>query len=384
VEAMRVAQDAGQEVTAEQLGFTEAEFADLARELTDGPRPPLVAPAGVTEALATLAKLGLVAPADPRDPTEASARPAWVVHRWTAAALARLTADPELKEAHRRAARYWHWRVQVWAQDRQADIADLLEARYHLLAAGDLENAAHTTMSICDQLHTWGAWSWEERLCHETIALFPEGSHQAARFTHQLGLIGELRGDYDEASSRHRQALTLFEELGDREGMAFSYGQLGNLAQRRGDHEQAITKHQQALAILKELGNSAGMATAYHQLGIVAQERGDYDQALDWYRQSLAIKEELGNRAGMATTISQIGVLLTETGNPKDGLTWNLRSLRIRAELDSPEVSVDLRSLQRQRALLGARRFQRLLRQELGDQDSQTVMEWLQQLPDSE
>jgi tetratricopeptide (TPR) repeat protein len=126
------------------------------------------------------------------------------------------------------------------------------------------------------------------------------------------------------------------------------------------------------------------MATSYHQLGMFAQDRGDHEQALDWYRQALAIDEELGNRAGMATSVSQIGILLTETGNPQDGLIWNLRSLRIRAELRLPQMSTNLNWLQCQQALLGRQRFQRLLRQELGDQDSQTVMEWLQQRPDSE
>lgn len=86
----------------------------------------------------------------------------------------------------------------------------------------------------------------------------------------------------------------------------------------------------------------------------------------------------------MAYTISQIGGLLTETGNPAEGLSWNLRSLGIRAELQPPQLSMDLRLLQRQRALLGAQRFQQLLHQQLSDQDSQTVMEWLQQLPASE
>jgi tetratricopeptide (TPR) repeat protein len=125
----------------------------------------------------------------------------------------------------------------------------------------------------------------------------------------------------------------------------------------------------------------AGMASSYGQLGIVARVRGDYDQALDWYRQALAIFEELGDRASMALTLSQIGMSLTETSNPKEGLSWNARSLGIRAELRLP-LSVHLRWLQRQRVLLGPEEFERLLRQELSYQDSQTVMEWLKQLPD--
>jgi tetratricopeptide (TPR) repeat protein len=166
--------------------------------------------------------------------------------------------------------------------------------------------------------------------------------------------------------------------------MAGTYHQLGNIAYIRGDHEQALDGYRRALAIFEELGDRGGMASSYHQLGMVAEERGDYEQALDWYRQSLTIKESLGDRRGIAITISQIGILLTKMGKPEEGLSWNLRSLAIRAELSLPQLSIDLRWLQRQQELLGARLFQQLLRQKLGDQDSQTVLEWLQQFPDSE
>jgi TIR domain/CHAT domain len=163
-EALRAAQDTGQEVTAEQLGLSPVEFADLARELAHGPRPPLIPPAQLSDALATLTKFSLVTPADPADSAVGPTQPLWVVHRWTAGALARLAADSDLVEAHRRAARYWNWRVQVWPQDRQADIADLLEVRYHHQESGDLDDAALVTGRVCGQLDIWGAWSWEEQV----------------------------------------------------------------------------------------------------------------------------------------------------------------------------------------------------------------------------
>jgi tetratricopeptide (TPR) repeat protein len=340
--AVHAAQTAGQDVTAETLSLSKAERAALTRELTEGPLPPLVTPAELTDALAVLTDFGLVAPSDPWEPVEAPSRQEWAVHRWTAAALARLSTNSELEEAHRRAARYWRWRVKAWPQDRQRDVADLLEARYHHQAAGDLEGAAQVTMWICSQLHTWGAWSWEERLCREILQMVPDRSRSAAIFTHQLGIVFQLRGEYEQALDWYRQSLAIAEELGDR----------------------------------------AGVAASYHQLGRLAQEQGDYDRAFDWYRQALTIQAELGDRAGMARSYGQLGILFTETGRPAEGLTWTLRSLRIHARLRTPQLGTNLRWLQRQRMLLGVRRFQRLLREDLGTQDSQIVMQMLEQLPD--
>jgi tetratricopeptide (TPR) repeat protein len=225
----------------------------------------------------------------------------------------------------------------------------------------------------------------------QALAIFKQlGDHpHTARTYHQLGNIAFLKGNSDEAVDWYRQALAILKKVGDRDGMARTYAQLGGIAFRKRNSDEALDWYRQALAIFEELGDRDGMARTYAQLGNIAflraiVKRDSSDQALDWYRRALAIFEELGDRPTMAAIISQVGDLLTETGNPKAGLSWSLQSLRIRGELGSPQISDDLRSLQHQRALLGARRFQQLLRQELGGQGSQAVMELLQQLPDNE
>ncbi|MFD1116148.1 tetratricopeptide repeat protein, partial [Sphaerisporangium aureirubrum] len=151
---------------------------------------------------------------------------------------------------------------------------------------------------------------------------------------------------------------------------ASSYHQLGMIAQERGEYDQALEWYRKSLTIEEEIGNRAGMASSYHQLGMIAQERGEYDQALEWYRKSLTINEELGNRAGMAISFSQIGVLYTQIGRAAEAVVYNLRSLSIREQLGSPQVSTDLYWLNQQRRVLGEGEFRRLLAEQL---DSGTV-----------
>jgi tetratricopeptide (TPR) repeat protein len=180
------------------------------------------------------------------------------VHRWTATELAaRATAagGPGLEQAHRQAAAYWRWRNQVWPQDKAADVHDLLEARHHLLAAGDTEDAGQVTEEICLQLDTWGAWDQEASLIHDTLARLPANSPRQAAWIHHLGILAQHRGDYDEAARQYQRALDLFERLGDQAGLAISYSQLGILeADRGGGAGLAIGWHVKALAIRLRLG----------------------------------------------------------------------------------------------------------------------------------
>ncbi|MDG4831811.1 tetratricopeptide repeat protein [Solwaraspora sp. WMMD1047] len=306
---------------------------ESAGSAADGPpRPPLAAPPHLPALLQRLRDASLIG---------ASADGRLVMHRWTATELHDhwTTAgsphhEPDLvMQAHHAAAAYWLWRVDVWPQNRFADVQDLLEARHHLIAAGDLDTAGTRTEHICDQLHQWGAWDREASLIHDTLRWLPATSPRRPAWYHQLGILAQARGDYPEAERRYQQSLTIFEELGNRAGAATGYHQLGMLAQARGDYPEAERRYQQSLTIKEELGNRAGAANSYHQLGMLAHDRGDYPEAERRYQQSLTIKEELGNRAGAANSYGQLGMLAHDRGDYPEAERRYQQSLTIFEEL---------------------------------------------------
>jgi tetratricopeptide (TPR) repeat protein len=251
------------------------------------------------------------------------------VHRWTATELANRQSDSQLAETHHRAAAYWLWRVRVWPQDKAAGVHDQLEARYHLLRAGNIDGANQITEGICRQLETWGAWDQEATLIHDTLTWLPLDSPRQAAHIHHLGILAQRRGDYDEARRLYQRCLDIGERVGDQAGMADSYHQLGMLAQARADYDEAERQYQRSLDIDEQLGDQAGMADSYHQLGIVAYLRGDYDEARRLCQRSLGIKERFGDQAGMAASYSQLGLLAQGRGDYDEAQRQYRRSLDI-------------------------------------------------------
>ena len=59
-------------------------------------------------------------------------------------------------------------------------------------------------------------------------------------FARLLGIVAQGRGGLDEAEEWCRKSLGIEEELGNRPGMAFTYGQLGLLAEARGQLEALV------------------------------------------------------------------------------------------------------------------------------------------------
>ena len=205
----------------------------------------------------------------------------------------------------------------------------MLEARYHLLEAGSIEDAAQITHQISRQLHTRGAWDQEYALIHDTLSRLSADSPSRAGLIHQLGNFARDRGDYDEAERHYQRALEIFERLGDEAEMIWSHYQLGNIAYLRGDYNEAARQYQRALDISERLGDQVGIATSYSQLGGLEAEKPD---------------------GSAATTVG-----------------WHVKALVMRLRLGSPLAANNLAYLAAQRRELGPEQFTGLLSEATGD-----------------
>jgi tetratricopeptide (TPR) repeat protein len=56
----------------------------------------------------------------------------------------------------------------------------------------------------------------------------------------KLGILAQLRGDYDTAEPLYHRALDISERISAQAGMATSYAGLGGLSEARGNLDQAV------------------------------------------------------------------------------------------------------------------------------------------------
>ena len=330
-------------------------------ELQRPPRPPLRRHPDLGRQAAACQAVGLLELSETED-----RELRFFVHRWTATELAGLAGE-SMATAHQLAAACWQWRVQAWPQDRTADVHDLLEARYHLLQAGDTEAAGEVTEMAVSQLGGWGAWDQAVSLVHETLSWLAADSPRRAAWIHQLGILSQYQGDYEEAARHYQRSLDINERVGNQASMASSYHQLGRLSELQGDYGEAARQYQRSLDIEEQVGNQAGMATSYHQLGILAHDHGDYEEAARQYQRSLDINERLGDQASIATTYSQLGNLEKERGQAATATAWHIKALTIRLAIGVPRAINSLHRLSEHRRELGNEQFTTILNSAAAD-----------------
>ena len=305
--------------------------------LNSMPTPPLRAPDGLRRLVKAGTASSLLAIDADHDPARL------FVHRWTASKLQQhwdqSGRGEQLNTAHLRAAQYWQWRVRVWPQARASDLDDLIEARYHLFAAAQTEQASQLTMAISDTLHAWGAWDREDALIRDTLAQLPADANDHSRWIQQLGDIARGRGRISDAIQLYQQALAIGERLARLDPdntnfqryLAVSYNSLADLARDAGNTGEAERQYRQGLAIGERLAQldpndttfQRDLSVSYNRLADLARDAGNTGEAGRLYRQGLAIRERLAQldpndtdlKRDLAVSYNRLADLAREAGN---------------------------------------------------------------------
>jgi CHAT domain-containing protein len=130
------------------------------------------------------------------------------------------------------------------------------------------------------------------------------------------------------------QALTIYREIGYRQGEAASLCNLGLAYQSLGQYDTAIRFHQQLLEISLKIGYRQGEAASLGNLGLAYNSLGQYDTAIEFQKQSLVIKREIENRDGEAASLCNLGLAYGSVGQYHKAIEFLEQCLKIVREIE--------------------------------------------------
>ncbi|MEU2616004.1 tetratricopeptide repeat protein [Micromonospora sp. NPDC007271] len=159
---------------------------------------------------------------------------------------------------------------------------------------GDLAGQGFTYRSLgwlCEQRGDIGA-----ALRHDqrALELFQRAGHERgeANTLNSVGWCHALLGDHEQAILHCRRSLALLERIGDPVGMAGAWDSLG-YAYRHVDLRQAVSCYREALALYQRLGDRPNEATTLRYLGETQRASGDGEAARRSWQRSLEILTEI-------------------------------------------------------------------------------------------
>jgi predicted ATPase/DNA-binding CsgD family transcriptional regulator len=138
-----------------------------------------------------------------------------------------------------------------------------------------------------------------------------------ARAAHLVGYTALAQGDYAPAGPALREALALFRDQHDADGIGRTLVVLGFMRPWEGDLAGGSALLEEAEAVLRQAGAAAAWrhSLCLSGLGCFALIGGDLDDAEDLYRRALAIARQIGDRRSTAHALEGLGSVAVQRGD---------------------------------------------------------------------
>ena len=130
-----------------------------------------------------------------------------------------------------------------------------------------------------------------------------------------LGQLLEREGHLEESASTLWDAIAMWRELGQKEGLAEALRYLGFTSIFLRTYEEGEAALGEAREIFRELGDKRGEAWAIQYLAFIAFSRGDLDEANPRLQESLRMFSELGDQFGMGWSRGLLAWVRYNEGN---------------------------------------------------------------------
>jgi tetratricopeptide (TPR) repeat protein len=139
-----------------------------------------------------------------------------------------------------------------------------------------------------------------------------------ANLLSEAGTFAWHRGEYEQATAFHGEALELYRQVGDDSGVAFALICLGTQRLENSDYERAAPFYEEALALARRIGDKANIAMAIRSLAEVERQKGNYERAKTLGMECLSLYQEMTDEFNVATTVGWLGLLAIWSGGEHD------------------------------------------------------------------
>jgi class 3 adenylate cyclase/Tfp pilus assembly protein PilF len=209
------------------------------------------------------------------------------------------------------------------------------QTRYEtILAIESPQDKANAMNILAWELKDQSRFEEATALCEEAMraARIASSELQVGAILNTLANIASERGEFSAALTSYRQAITIFESLGDKYWLGTCYGNCGNIYKELSYYPLALEYYQKALSLYEEINNHQYIPVWLGNIGNVYHNMGEYSIALEYHQRALAIREEFGPPSEMGTILSNIGNLYFELAEYEKAMEYYHKSLALEEE----------------------------------------------------
>ncbi|MFX0210301.1 MAG: tetratricopeptide repeat protein [Candidatus Hodarchaeota archaeon] len=117
---------------------------------------------------------------------------------------------------------------------------------------------------------------------------------------------------FDYKLGYYQQAIALFEELEEMEGLAFCYLKIGNILSEQGNYNKALEAYKSGLKMAQQVGVEMISANCLLKMGLIFELRKQPTQALNCFHTALKYFQQNIDIKGIAHCVRKIETCATK------------------------------------------------------------------------
>jgi len=237
-----------------------------------------------------------------------------------------------LKELCKGADSEYYWRYVSYAfYDEGPNILEAIQWSYE---HGTAEDVFVLASAAYDYLEVTGRWNEILVLCGKALSLARsiQDSIAIARLANTVGWIHRQRGEYQEAQSKFLEALTRYQQVGNREGESVTLQHLSGIYRKMGVFDKAKGLCNQAWSIAENSDIGDLKALIKTEYGKLARDMGDWELAWkcftevkDWFEKR--VEQTPRDESLARSTWGHLAIVAYHLGRPQEAKELCLKSL---------------------------------------------------------
>ncbi|MFW9872962.1 MAG: tetratricopeptide repeat protein [Candidatus Thorarchaeota archaeon] len=204
----------------------------------------------------------------------------------------------------------------------------------------DNQHKASILLSLAQNYFDLGKYKIAEKLTNKALIIYkklkeldPVYLHSIAQTQVFLGDIYNILEDAQKAIESYREALQLFEQLGNLKGKSICLNSIGKINISQGEHQEALRLFEEALQIDDKLDDVNDAAIDLTNIALIHYLERNFNEALRVYEKALHYYEKLGDLSRKAVNLQNIALIFEEQGNYQEALKRYGNALEINDQL---------------------------------------------------
>ncbi len=150
----------------------------------------------------------------------------------------------------------------------------------------------------------------------------------------RLADVELAQANFSLAQVLYKNALDLYQDLGDKTGRARCLEGLADLFMRQAKYDQASLLYKDALQIYEEIESRIGKANCLRGIGDTYYMQTEYHDGQAYYLEALGIYEQLGENFGIANSLKDVGDVSLKLQNYIEAREYYNRAIEIYDSLE--------------------------------------------------